>query len=139
MKKLIILVSLLLSTNAQAASLATALQAKMDYLITRQNVVSANIANASTPGFIAKDLTYRPGKSSSGLAMAGSNFKHIRATGATIGGFAVTEDRTYVRNDGNSVRIDEQMLRMAQIQQEYTMATRLFSKHMAMQKLVVQK
>lgn len=139
MKKLIILVSLLLCSNAQAASLATALQAKMNYLTTRQNVVSANIANASTPGFIAKDLTYRPGKSGSGLVMAGTNSKHIRATGATVGGFNLTEDRTYMRNDGNTVRIDEQMLKMAQIQQEYTMATRLFSKHMAMQKLVVQR
>jgi flagellar basal-body rod protein FlgB len=140
MKKIIItsLVTLL-AVNAEAASLATALQAKMDYLMARQNVVSGNIANASTPGFISKDIVYKPGRSGGGLAMRGTNSKHIRANGSTVAGFSVVEDRTFVRNDGNSVRIDEEMLKMARIQQEYTMATRLFTKHMSMQKLVVQK
>lgn len=139
MKKLLITVILItLAGQANAASLSTALQAKMDYLIARQNVVSGNIANASTPGFIAKDLAYKAGNKGSTLPMAGTNSKHIRASGASIGGFAVTEDKTFVRNDGNSVRIDEQMLKMANIQQEYTMATRLFSKHIALQKLAIQ-
>lgn len=139
MKKTIILTLLsLFAINANAASLSTALQAKMDYLIARQNVVSGNIANASTPGFISKDVVYKGGKAGGTLAMRGTNSKHIQATGASIGGFSVVEDKTFIRNDGNSVRIDEEMLKMAKIQQEYTMATRLFTKHMSMQKLAVQ-
>lgn len=139
MKKLLLIALSLFAFNASAANLSTALQAKMDYLITRQNIVSANIANASTPGFIAKDIAYNAKSTGSTLQMAGTNSQHIRTNGSTVGGFAVLEDRTFVRNDGNSVRVDEQMLKMAQIQQEYTLATRLFKKHMDMQKLVVQK
>ena len=139
MKKLLLTLTVtLLTLNAEAASLSTALQAKMDYLIARQNVVSGNIANATTPGFISQDIVYTGGKTNAAsLHMTGSSSRHIRPAG-TLGGFAKVEDRTFVRNDGNTVRMDEEMLKMAKIQQEYTLATRLYSKHVAMQKLAIQ-
>lgn len=140
MKKLLILALTFCSLNANAASLSQALQAKMDFLIARQNVVSSNIANASTPGYIAKDLVYKPSTSAnqgSKLKMVGSNSKHLRASNG-VSGYKIVEDKRFIRNDGNSVRMDQQMLNMAQIQQEYTLATRLFTKQMGLQKLAIQ-
>lgn len=139
MKKLILTVILAAtSIQAEAQSLAGALQGKMDYLIQRQNVVSGNIANASTPGYLAQDLVYKPStkKTSGSMMMASTNTQHLRPTGFSSQ-FSTTQDTTFIRNDGNSVRVDEQMLKMAKIQQEYTMATRLFTKHLGMQKLLV--
>ncbi|PPR10100.1 MAG: hypothetical protein CFH44_00265 [Proteobacteria bacterium] len=140
MKKLLILAAFVLfSVNADAQSLSRALTAKMDYLIARQNVVSGNIANASTPGYLAQDINYNPSrKTGGGIKMAATNSKHIGMTNS-LSRYGRTQDTTFIRNDGNSVRVDEQMLKMAQIQQEYTMATRLFTKHMGMQKMLVQK
>lgn len=139
MKKLLTIASLLvLSVSANAQSLSKALQAKMDYLSQRQAIVSSNIANASTPGYLAQDLVYKPSskKSNGSMRMAATNVKHMAPTGFSST-YEKTLDTTFIRNDGNSVRIDDQMLKMAQIQQEHTMATRLFSKHLAMQKLLV--
>jgi flagellar basal-body rod protein FlgB len=139
MKQILTIAALLvLSVSANAQSLSKALQGKMDYLMQRQSVVSSNIANASTPGYLAQDLVYKPSsaKSKGSMRMAATNSKHMAPAGFNSR-FESTVDTTFIRNDGNSVRIDDQMLKMAQIQQEHTMATRLFSKHLAMQKLLV--
>ena len=139
MKKLLTITALLLlSVSANAQSLSKALQAKMDYLSQRQNIVSSNIANASTPDYLAQDLVYKasPQKSNGTMRMAATSAKHMAPAGFSST-YERTFDKTFIRNDGNSVRIDDQMLKMAQIQQEHTMATRLYSKHLAMQKLLV--
>jgi len=141
MKKFLFLAVLVsISGLANAQSLSASLTGKMDYLIARQNIVSANIANASTPDYLANDIEYsaRPSSAGSMMPMRATNSKHLRPTGMTASKFRRTQDKTFIRNDGNSVRVDEQMLKMAEIQQEYTMATRLFTKHMAMQKMAVQ-
>lgn len=138
MKKLLLIaLTLLLSFKADAASLSQALASKMDYLSARQGVISGNLANISTPGYIAKDIVYKPTNSQS-IKMATTNNGHISFTGNKVSGYKEIEDKTFIRNDGNSVKADQQMLILSNIQQEHTMATRLFSKHLAMQKLVVQ-
>ena len=141
MKKFLFLAVLVsISGLANAQSLSASLTGKMDYLIARQNIVSANIANASTPNYLANDIEYsaKPRSTGSMMPMRATNSKHLRPTGMAASKFRRTQDKTFIRNDGNSVRVDEQMLKMAEIQQEYTMATRLFTKHMAMQKMAVQ-
>ncbi|HAG53078.1 MAG TPA: flagellar basal body rod protein FlgB [Alphaproteobacteria bacterium] len=141
MKKFLFLAVLVsISGMANAQSLSASLSNKMDYLIARQNIVSANIANASTPDYLANDIKYSASSKPMGVMMPirATNSKHLRSAGIAKSKFRRTQDKTFIRNDGNSVRIDEQMLKMAEIQQEYTMATRLFAKHMAMQKMAVQ-
>ena len=141
MKKLLIttIITLLATVNAYAGGLSSAINAKMNYLIERQGVISSNIANSSTPNYIAKDIVYnaKPAKRNVMIAHT-TNSKHIALSNTAGSSYKQIEDKTYIRNDGNSVRADQQMLNLAQIQQEYTLATRLYSKHMAMQKLVVQ-
>lgn len=140
MKKMIIIIlSLFISFNSYADSLSRAISSKMDYLIARQGVISGNISNASTPNYLAKDIKFKPQRnSSSGMKMKVTSSKHIGFNSRSVVKYEQLEDKTFIRNDGNSVRIDEQMLKLANIQQEYDLATKLYSKHMSMQKLAVQ-
>lgn len=139
MKKIVLIILLiLLSVDVKAQSLSKALNDKMGYLIARQAIVSGNIANASTPNYLAKDIKFSPRKSKGTLPMRSTSSKHFNLSGNSLSKYEKTEDRTFIRNDGNSVRIDEQMLKLAKIQQEYNLATKLYAKHMAMQKMAVQ-
>ena len=137
-----ILILSIFALSAEAMSLAEALNDKMNYLAARQSIVAGNIANSSTPYYLAKDIEYtaKPSNSSISAGMVTTNAKHM--TGGSFksagAGYKQVEDKTFIRNDGNSVRTDEQMLKLANIQQEHAMATRLFAKHMALQKIVVQ-
>lgn len=139
MKKLVLIITIfILSLDANAQSLSRALNDKMGYLIARQSVISSNIANASTPNYLARDIKFAPRKAKGSLGMRTTSGKHFSLSGNSLAKYESKLDKTFIRNDGNSVRVDDQMFKLAKIQQEYNLATKLYSKHMAMQKLAVQ-
>jgi flagellar basal-body rod protein FlgB len=55
---------------------------RMDYLIARQGVVASNIANADTPQYLAKDITFKP-KTEGHFAMLVTNARHITPAGGS--------------------------------------------------------
>jgi len=114
---------------------------RMDYLVQRQGVVSGNIANSTTPGYITKDVTFESlvDKNKSNMSMSVTNGTHIKGAPTTSGGFAMTEDRTHIRHDGNSVKMDEEMLKLQETQMNYRLATKLYSKSKSMQLLALGK
>ena len=123
---------------------------RMRYLTARQTVVARNIANADTPGFQALDL----GPFSSGQlpATAGSVAQPAAASPLTLvatepGHFAASSGigwpvrpapaaKTYgEKPDGNTVSIEEQMLKQADIANNFALASAAYSKSISLMKI----
>jgi len=90
----------------------------------RQRVIASNIANADTPGYVARDLNFKDamnnasggGLSASSIALQGNgatNAKHIPLSGSTIGSLGGASSLAYTAQsqpslDGNSVDLDRE-------------------------------
>jgi len=90
----------------------------------RQRVIASNIANADTPGYVARDLNFKDamnnatgsGLSPSSIALQGNgttNAKHIPLSGSTIGSLGGASSLAYTAQsqpslDGNSVDLDRE-------------------------------
>lgn len=112
----------------------SALKTKLAWLNDRQAILSRNIANASTPGFVPQDLTSPDfsaalAEASRGGFFATTNPKHMRSRSFADGtARAVDTPDSQTSPDGNRVVVEEQMMRVAQTQMEYAEATGLYKK-----------
>ena len=119
-------------------SLSASLTHRMNHLVARQGIISGNIANATTPGYITRDLSFNSLLTQvPGIGVATTHRQHLRGknTGTTEG--KLLHDKTHMRNDGNSVKMDVEMLKMNEIQLHYRMVTQLYSKHAGFQRLAL--
>lgn len=118
-------------------SLINALNQRLDYLTTRQSVVAGNIANASTPNYLSKDVTFESYvQKTPGIGMAVTNEQHMVAKPATPN-MRMTKDTTWLKHDGNSVKLDEEMMKLNDIQLNYSTVSQLYQKHKQMYQLAV--
>ena len=123
---------------AQAENVSQALQNRMDYLVQRQGITASNIANATTPGYLTRDIKFAPVKSGGNMKIARTNAQHL-AMGERSNNFKVVTSNKHVRHDGNSVKLDEEMLKLQDIQMNYRMMTRIKSKLGAIQKMAISR
>ena len=121
------------------------LDQKMTWLNERQKVLAQNIANANTPGYISKDLkkvsfqshlnnSSAASGAPSAMKMKTSNSRHVAAAG-TSAPFEIrqqTSDFLETTPDGNSVSLERELAKMAEVQMEYTLASNLYKKHVGM-------
>jgi len=93
----------------------------MNWRLNRQGMISSNIANIDTPGYKAKDLAFER-EFENELKLTQTSAKHI-ASEPSGPKYVVTED-PYERigNDGNTVDIDREMVKLAQNQLLYSAA-----------------
>lgn len=129
-----------------APELLDAIGKAMRHLGERQRIVAQNIANSDTPGYRAQELApesfaqmvdgiariARPQVEISGR-MRALGAKH--STHSTITDTEVSE----VKPDGNSVTLEDQLLKMGQIQADYAALTSLYRKQMALMKTALGK
>lgn len=111
---------------------------RMEYLGARHQVIAANVANADTPGFRAKDL--KPFDFQAALARTGGAVAPARTDAAHLAG--TRPDRPFGEDRragsfemapaGNSVVLEEQMMKAAEVRQAYDMATGIMQKHVGM-------
>jgi flagellar basal-body rod protein FlgB len=121
------------------------IKGRLNWLDERQRVVSQNIANSSTPGFVAHDLKQPTDfaaamRAGGGLQMARTNAAHIAPVPASVARFssqASPDSETTL--DGNSVVLEEQMLKMSESRMAYDAAISLYSKSMAMLRMAAKK
>jgi flagellar basal-body rod protein FlgB len=120
----------------------------MRHLSERQRVVSQNIANSETPGYKAREVdapdfsdllaqtdagrssarVVRPRISlSSGMAALGA---HEPASGNV----RLDKEFSEVKPDGNNVTLEDQLLKMGQIQTDFATMTNLYRKQMSLMK-----
>lgn len=114
-----------------------ALTHRMQFLTAREAVVAGNIANANTPGYLARDLVANAGGAGNGFALAVTNAQHMQSHGAASSGGRMVEDTTFIQHNGNSVRLDAEMLKLSDVQLNYRMMTQLYSKQVGMQKIAL--
>ena len=131
----------------QAPGLIDGLTRSMKALSQRQQVIAQNIANSETPGFKARETVTpdfaallsaqgdggaprvaRPQvRISSGMAALGAR----QPDGGSI---IADADTSETRPDGNNVGLEDQMLKMGQVQSDFAAATSIYRKQMGMLK-----
>ncbi|MGZ3306452.1 MAG: flagellar basal body protein [Asticcacaulis sp.] len=124
----------------QGISLLSVLKSRMSWLSDRQKVVSQNVANASTPGFKPKDLA--PQDFAALLKDQGAPLiPTIRLDDGTplnmpdtssSGYKAIIKPDSETTMDGNSVVLEEQMLKMSESRQQFEAAIGFYEKSLAM-------
>ncbi len=134
-------------------SLFKSLDQKMTWLNERQKVLAQNIANANTPGYVSQDLkkvsfqshlnnSSQSGNGQTGIAMKTSDPRHMTGLGGTTASFQIRQETSeYLETtpDGNTVDLERELTKMAEVQMEYTLATNLYKKHVGMLKTALGK
>ncbi|MFD2236368.1 flagellar basal body rod protein FlgB [Aureimonas populi] len=96
-----------------------------DWLTNRQTVVAENVANADTPGFRAKDVkSFSETLETTRLQMAGTDRMHLAAAAGRAGGVEErAADRWDVTHSGNTVSLEQEMLKSGEIARDYALNT----------------
>lgn len=131
---------------ASGLNLLDALQNRMSWLSGRQKLVAENVANASTPGYKPRDLAAQnfdimlKGQVEGGgqLGMATTNAGHMQIDGFKPNSAReVTALDSETTMDGNSVVLEEQMLKMAESRMQFDAAVGFYQKSMAMVRMAM--
>ena len=104
--------------TTQNLSLFKAMSAKMDYLNTRQRVLSQNIANADTPGYRARDVA--------DFAETWRNMTAENRLGRGAMPVRVLDAGTPSSPNGNTVSLEFEMLRGVEAQRAHDRALRVY-------------
>ena len=124
-----------------------ALKSRMQFHNARQVVLAENVANAETPGYLARDVQ-RPdfARMVQGGPMRGpqqvtmpvrTDSMHLAGLPST-NGLRQEEARSFeITPEGNSVILEEEMMKMAQNQMDHQMATSIYSRGMALLRTAV--
>ena len=118
------------------SGVGNSLMHRMDYLIKRQGIVSSNIANATTPGYTARDVQFENVFRAAQGQLHVTNGGHM-APKAADAAHKIIHDRTHVRHDGNSVKMDQEMLKLQEVQLQYRMMTQLYSKQVGLHRMIL--
>ncbi|MDG2534021.1 flagellar basal body protein [Sphingomonas sp. HITSZ_GF] len=123
---------------------------QMETLADRQRVISQNIANSETPGFKARtvqdaDFSDLLGSSAGGVSIARpsvqltAGMKGLGAIQPAGAGIVLDKDISETKPDGNNVTLEDQLLKLGQVQADFTAMTNLYRKQLAMLKTAVGK
>ncbi len=118
--------------------LLAALKTKLRWHEARQAVLTENVANAATPGFRAHELKPIENEGSA-LAPAQTDGRHLSlssSSGEMRSGVVDGFERT---PDGNTVVLEEQMMKAAQNQMDHQMAAMLYQKSLGLLKAALGK
>ena len=123
----------------------TALRTKMQWHQERQRVLAENVANSDTPSFKPRDLVdpkIDVTGASAGvgpLAMVRTSTSHIIPSGAPESFDQNTKIGFETRPTGNSVNLEDEMLKVSANQMDYAAVTSLYSKSLQLLKTAMGK
>jgi len=117
---------------------------KMSWLGQRQAVLAQNIANANTPNYRSKELETldfdRELKHLAPVRMAATAGRHLTGT-VTPPEYRVDKvklrDVYEVNPDGNSVVMEEQLMKLSDNQMQYQLATNIYQKQVKMLRMAL--
>jgi len=120
------------------------IKGRMSWLDERQRVIAENVANADTPGYVGRDLKQPTDfaaamRTGGGLRMARTNAAHISPPGSPARFDPARSPDSETTLDGNSVVVEEQMLKMAESRMAYDAAIGFYQKSMSMIRLAAKK
>ena len=123
------------------------LKGRLGYLNQRQQVIAQNVANSDTPGFTPKDLkpftVDKGGGPDAPMALSPvqTSAMHMRGTIAAKQGASAWKPNaspdSETRMDGNSVVLEEEMMKMSQSRLDYDTALGLYQKSLAMIQMAI--
>ena len=107
----------------------------LDLTAYRHKLVSGNIANATTPGYAARDIDFKDEidkalGSGSNLTMKATNSKHL-GNSDPAGNIKVIEHGAESEDDLNGVDIDTEMTNLAINQMRYTIGAKILQRKMS--------
>ena len=113
---------------------------RMAWLARRQEVLSQNVANADTPSFVPHDLKaqsfrnlLKTAQLAGHVAMARTDSGHIPARNDAAKFKDAKSKETFEEApSGNSVVLEEQLMKVSETQTDFRMATSLYHKHVSM-------
>jgi len=116
---------------------------KMAWHNQRQEVLSKNISNADTPDYRPNDLVAfdfkKQLRASTQMQLAGATSGHLKGTIPDKGAFRGEEERSPYETapDGNSVVLEEQMMKVGENSMEYQTVTNLYRKQVGLLKTAI--
>ena len=118
------------------------LKSRLSYLADRQQMIAQNVANSDTPGYTPKDLKpfTVPGHSGAGalslapVATTLTSSLHLAppATGKASGAKPVESPDSETTLNGNSVVLEEEMMKMSQARTDYDAAVGFYEQSLAL-------
>jgi len=119
--------------------LLSQIKGRLNWLDQRQRVIAENVANSDTPGYVARDLS-QPADFAAALRggrvqMTRTSAMHIAPAGPAARFEVNRSPDSETTLDGNSVVVEEQMLKMAESRMAYDAAIGLYQKSMQMLRL----
>lgn len=123
----------------------TLLKGRLDHLTQRQRLISQNVANADTPGYVGRDLgrftfadAVRAQKAPGGLARTdAAHLQGPKRADAVWRSRAAPDSSTTL--DGNSVVLEEQMIKMAEARADYDAAVGFYQKSLGMIRMAARR
>lgn len=131
-----------LTDAASASDVRSMLNRKMKYLSSRQAVISKNIANVNTPGYRAEDikpvdfkrkLSFKNG----GIVMKTTSPKHISYKRGSYFKVEKASETYETAPDKNNVVLEEQLVKMNNIDMEYQNAVTIMHKFNSLLKIAL--
>jgi flagellar basal-body rod protein FlgB len=119
-----------------------AMMSRMSWLTERQQVLAQNVANADTPSFKAQDLKAQSFKdmlagTTNRLSLAATQPNHLAGSGPVTAFHSVADRDAVVSPSGNSVSIEDQMLKVSGTANEFQLTTSLYRRQIGMLKTVL--
>lgn len=89
----------------------------------RHSAISANVANADTPGYRGVDVSFPGALARAGLSLAATHSRHLGGSRQAARDQLVLSGGE-LRRDGNDVDVDREMVKLARNQIEYQFLSR---------------
>ena len=124
------------------------LKSRLGYLSERQTLIAQNLANADTPGFAPKDLkpftVTAPGQGALSLAPVATTLTSpMHLTPPQMLGSAtakpIESPDSETTLNGNSVVLEEEMMKMSQARSDYDAAVTFYQKSLAMIQMALKR
>lgn len=96
-----------------------------EWLAQRQSLISANIANANTPGYKAKDIESFDDVMRKAMPMSVTDPQHLSVGDSAGVARNANTDEAEVLESGNNVSLEEEFLKSSDVSRNYSMNTQI--------------
>ena len=116
---------------------------RMEWLGHRQTLIAENVANADTPKYTPRDLKASSFAkllrgSAATEAPARTHEAHLTSVGAGATSSAAERNDLYeVSPSGNAVVLEQELMKMNEVQAQHSLMVNIYRKHVQMMKMVI--
>lgn len=125
------------------------LRSRLSYLSERQRIISQNVANADTPGYTPSDLRPFVPPQSGRMALTLAPVSPVQTSAMHLAGTlprsrgsafrAVEAPDSETTLDGNSVVLEEEMMRLTQARMDYDAAIGFYQKSLGLIRMATRR